>query len=162
MLNKKSGSPRRTYRTLPIEGLIKKIQKPILKNGGGVFYQIFAEWPTIVGKEFAQKYTPLRLSSKRQGAVLSLGASQDVLFLAAYDKLALIQKLERYMGFRAVTDVTFGIYTPAVKAAPRLERMLSSDEQHEIQSAVALFEENHVSRALVSFATSLYKNQSNT
>lgn len=95
---------------------VRKIAKGLLGKGGFASVDMISSWNAVVGEKIGKCSVPLKIKfpkEKNTGGVLHImvGGSAFVQYIA-YQKLTVLEKVNQYLGYEAVTDLKIipGLY----------------------------------------------------
>ncbi len=157
-------APRALSATLP------KITKAVLDKGGRDYATIIAEWPEIVGPALAGSSQPEKLARPRNkgadqgqaaaqavGAVLTIRVTGGAALEIQHREPQVIERINSYLGYRAVTRLKLVQGVLQNRAQPRREppRRLTAAESQTIESAAAKVADPELKEQLARFGRAL-------
>ena len=159
-------APRTLAATLP------KITKAVLDKGGRDYATIIAEWPAIVGPALAGSSEPEKLARPRSsgssskggadpahaaGAILTIRVTGGAALEIQHREPQVIERINSYLGYRAVTRLKLVQGVLQNRAQPRSEppRRLTAAESQGIDSAAAQVADPDLKEQLARFGRAL-------
>ena len=114
---------------------------------------LLAEWPQVVGPEFAEIATPLRLTRGGRapaGGTLTLSVAPGQALALQHLEPLLIERINGYLGYGAVSRLKLvqGRYRPAPKRRPLAARNLSPEAESRLKAHLANVDDEGLRAAL--------------
>lgn len=112
-----------TYGTMDIGRIASRVVRPLVGKEGFCAVDVLVRWPQIVGQEFAAHVQPLKIAypkGRRDAGVLHVRVSSSAFATELqHDSARLIERVNRYFGYRAVVSLHVlqgGFVAPATEA----------------------------------------------
>ncbi|HEY0835526.1 MAG TPA: DciA family protein [Azospirillum sp.] len=146
--------PRLIGRTVP------DVAGKALGKRGLAFGSLITEWPSIVGQQMSLRTAPEKLAfprGKREDATLHIRAMGAVALELQHLEPLIIERINGYFGYRAVSRIRLVHAAVPMKPAPRAPqpRALSMDEELAVMGATATIEDDGLRASLERFGRSL-------
>ncbi len=110
-----------------IKEVIYKVLQPTLKHQGWYLSKLIFNWETIIEKQWKNDIWPTRFAPSfkdKSKGVLYLRATHKGLQQAVFSKGMLIEKINMYLGYSAITDIKTQLWHS--KTAPQPPRQHAS------------------------------------
>ncbi len=154
-----------------LSGIVKNIADPIFGKKSMLFGQLISNWPAIAGDEVSSYALPQELKFSRKKdrqntAVLVLAVTsaraQDILM----QKDLLIEKLNQFMGFRAIEDIQVQ-HRPHKMIQQQKElikpaKKLSNAQKDDIRQKIACTDDESLKQALEALGAAVYSRANNS
>ena len=87
--------------------LVARVTRQAVGPRPAALARLIADWPLIVGPDFAARAVPARLSSRRRGAgaTLTLAAAPAEAIALQHESARLLQRIESYFGERVIDRI---------------------------------------------------------
>lgn len=124
-----------------------------LGKHGLAFGALLTDWASIVGSRLADQTTPLKLAfphGSREGAVLHLRVSSPAALLLQHEEPQVLERINAFFGWRAVTRLKLVHGGPALKPPPKAPRPkpLPPEVEAEIAARTAAVDDEELRAAL--------------
>lgn len=124
-----------------------------LGKHGLAFGALLTDWATIVGPRLADQTSPLKLAfpkGAREDAVLHLRVSSPAALLLQHEEPQVLERINAFFGWRAVSRLKLIHGGPALKQPPRapVPKRLAPEVEAEIAAHAATVESPEIRDAL--------------
>ena len=101
--------------------LVARVTRRAVGPRPAALARLVADWPLIVGPEFAARAIPRKLSGRRRGAgaTLTLAAAPAEALALQHESARLLQRIEAYFGDRVVDRIALTQGQPPARADAR-------------------------------------------
>lgn len=134
-----------------VTDILGKVLEPVLARKTGMRLDLIRIWPEIAGEEFAGKTRPEKIKWPRRineddpfkPAQLIVACEPSVALFFQHEEAALIERLNLFFGFRAIDRIRI-LQKPvgqAEQAFQELEKPLSSDQKHKLETMLEKIED---------------------
>ena len=135
--------PERRNRTLPLGAEAKFTGAAAFARAGFSDPALVLRWREIAGPEVARLAQPLKLADGPSGGTLTLRAAPGAALFLAYEKRALCERINAYLGRPAVTQIKFSqgvliLRTPPPKPGKPAGPLPASDPSRRYQGPEGL------------------------
>ncbi len=107
-MTKNLKNPPRFSKASPIGAFVKNIVQPICQRQGFVSAAIILDWEKIVGPHFAKLCRPQKIAfpyKMKKGGCLHVVASSAMALAIAYEKNLILEKVNQFYGYIAITEL---------------------------------------------------------
>lgn len=138
----------------PLSALLARVLDPVCARRGLANATLLAAWPEIVGQRYARATLPEKLSFPRgsgeEAGVLTLQVDRGAALYLAHESDQLIERINGFLGFRAVARIRMVQRPIAAKEPnrPKPARALAPEEEAALASSIAAIEDNSLRAAL--------------
>ncbi|WP_114394325.1 DUF721 domain-containing protein [Oleisolibacter albus] len=124
-----------------------------LGKNGLAFGALLTDWASIVGSRLAEQTSPLKLvfpAGKREEAVMHLRVSSPAALLLQHEEPQLIERINAYMGWRAVARLKLVHGGPALKSKSYVvpPKRITPQQEKSIAATAATVEDPDLREAL--------------
>lgn len=141
----------------PLSSLVQPLAKKALGKKGRAFAAFLADWPAVVGEEVARHCLPQKLSfpdreERREGKLTLRVASQAWATELQHQERQLLEKINVYFGYSAVTALRFTSGPLPGSAEDRRERLparkLDGEERRALEERLSAVSDPELKEAL--------------
>jgi len=126
MVTDKSSNKLFTQGLRPLQSLLPKNAKKILKKDGFVYFEIIKNWKNIVGEKMFIDTAPLKIKKVNNENILSINVNKNIMIEIEYSRDQIIEKINSYLGFNAINKI----------------QIISKDSSFEIKKKKIILNEN--------------------
>jgi hypothetical protein len=147
-----------------IDKHFKRLTSAVYERHGFAYAEVLAQWDAIVGEKLAGRTRPLRIkwprqapSSQKYGGVLVVQSLPGFALELNYEAPRLIERLNGYFGYGAISSVKVvqGEFARPVAKRQQAPQALAPPEAAELEQRLAGIGQSGLKDALVRLATSL-------
>ena len=150
---------------MPLPRSLAQLTQPIARGALGrksaAWGTVLAAWPDIVGPDLAARATPDKLSAPRRGedgGVLTLRTGPATALEIQHDAPRILQRVNAFLGFRAVAKIALRQAPPTRRTAPRLppKRVLGAAEAQDLDRVLEGVGDPALREALAGLGRNVY------
>lgn len=153
--------------------MIDKVARNALGNDWGLYSALIERWTEIVGPDYAQETTPVKISfpkgkradekwaaGRRTGGTLTISLPQGLSFSFAHQSDQVRARVNNFFGYEAIERIALSPFYPkGDKPVTQPLPALSKDEKEQLSKDTESIENNELRDALQQLGASVLANQ---
>lgn len=150
---------------MPLPRSLAQLTQPIARDALGrksaALGTVLADWPDIVGPDLAARATPEKLTPARRGedgGILTLRSSPAAALEIQHDTPRILQRVNAYLGFRAVARIALRQAPPVRQRGPDQppRRALGAEDERDLEQALNGVDDPELRSALAGLGRNVY------
>lgn len=139
----------------------KVLLKPLIERYGAAYVQVLLDWANIVGPRFAELSQVIHLKfppNKKTEGVLQMRCLSAAIPLLQAQSLQIIDRINRYFGYNAVSQLKFQAGLVIKKMPGKLveQKTLKAETQTKIESITSVVSNDNLREALQRLGAGIY------
>ena len=169
IMKKKEQNFTRNYVPTKFSDNLEKLHKKYIYKYGKLNYVIFAKWPQIVGKFFADYTKPEKITSIPQSGdnikkILYVKVASSVAIEFQHLKNKIIEKINAFLGYRAIHDIKIYQNLGKINTESNENNLNNNKEDLEkikskIKHTIQKINDKHLEESLLNLGTSISSNE---